>query len=303
MPCSVGHAVYAVGDGTILEAGGDHGYGGVIVVLHKTGEGRYFKAVYGHMHPAAGIKKGGRVKAGQIVGRVNGAAHLHFGIHPGKAYPPDNNPYRGHTYDSKKTYGWVDPVRFLRENPRVCLTPTLPVVATIDTTIAPTVLGTAVGSVFWSIGDGDDLSVFGRSILDGAAGASVVQEAPEDLDTHRFAAAESTSSFTLRDTLPRLTLALSTPRPEPKHAVTLSGKLTSAAGATFVGARVIIESSVDGATWIRIATALTGSKGTYSCTFTPSRQLGLRARFAPATTYLSQTSAVSTVTPTAASAR
>jgi murein DD-endopeptidase MepM/ murein hydrolase activator NlpD len=119
MPTSVGHPVYAIGDGVILESGDGHGYGGVLVVLHKTDDGQYFKAVYGHIRRSSKTKKGAKVKAGQIIGRVNGAAHVHFGIHPGRAYPPDRNPYRGHTYTSKKTYGWVDPVAFLRENPRV----------------------------------------------------------------------------------------------------------------------------------------------------------------------------------------
>ena len=119
MPAPVGYAVYAVGAGTVLESGGDHGYGGVIVVLHRTADGHYFKAVYGHIIPAAAAHKGATVKAGQVVGHVNGCAHVHFGIHPGKAYPADNNPYRGHTYTSKNTYGWVDPVKYLRANPRI----------------------------------------------------------------------------------------------------------------------------------------------------------------------------------------
>ena len=136
MPAPVGHAVYAVGNGTVLESGGDHGYGGVIVVLHRTADGHYFKAVYGHIIPAAAAHKGAAVKAGQVLGHVNGCAHVHFGIHPGKAYPPDNNPYRGHTYTSKNTYGWVDPVKYLRANPRVIpySAPAVPTIAVIDTT-------------------------------------------------------------------------------------------------------------------------------------------------------------------------
>jgi len=297
MPCAVGHAVYAIGDGTILEAGGDHGYGGVIVVLHKTGEGKYFKAVYGHMHPSKGIKKGGKVKAGQVVGHVNGAAHLHFGVHPGKAYPPDNNPYRGHTYDSSKTYGWVDPVKYLRGNPRVCTIPAPPVVATVETTAQPTVLGTANGTVFWSTGDEDDRRVFSRAILDKDAKACVVDAVPEGLDTARYTAKESASSFTLTDTLPKLTLVCSDTTPAWKHAVTVSGKLTSASGGMFVGARINVESSTDGTTWTKIGSALSGAKGTYSWTFTPTRQLGLRTRFAPSANYLPVASAVTTVTP------
>jgi len=41
-------------------------------------------------------------------------SHLHFGIHPGHDLPA--NPWRGYTYDSGNTYGWVNPVNFLLSN-------------------------------------------------------------------------------------------------------------------------------------------------------------------------------------------
>jgi hypothetical protein len=297
MPCAVGHAVSAVGDGLVLEAGGDHHYGGVIVVLHTTADGHVFKAVYGHMRPSKGIKKGVRVKAGQVVGRVNGAAHLHFGIHPGRAYPPDKNPYRGHTYNSKVTYGWVDPVKYLRANPRILVysAPVAPVVASVDTTERATVFGTADGAVYWAIGSGEDPAVFRRDLTGGPV--EQVDETPSEPDTQRYSAHVDATSFTLADTLPSLTIAVSTAAPVWKRSVTVSGRLANASGAPFVGARVIVETSSDGAVWKQTCVALCGLKGAYSTSFVPTRRVGVRARFVPPTAYLPARSAVATVVP------
>jgi hypothetical protein len=299
MPAPVGHPVYAVGDGTVLESGGDHGYGGVIVVLHKTADGHYFKAVYGHIIPAASAHKGAKVKAGQVVGRVNRCAHVHFGIHPGKAYPPDNNPYRGHTYDSKKTYGWVDPVKYLRANPRVITysAPKLPVIATVDTTGHPSVLGVAAGTVYWTIGAGDDLLTFCRS-LDGGEALAVTSDADiPSLDTTRFPARIGEASFTVDDRLPLLTLAASTATPSWKHAVSLSGRLTNVIGAPFKGATITLESSQDGEEWKPVATAKTGLTGAYAVSWTPPARVRLRVRFLAPTLYLPAASALTTVAP------
>jgi len=190
MPAPVGHAVYAVGNGTVLESGGDHGYGGVIVVLHRTADGHYFKAVYGHIIPAAAAHKGATVKAGQVVGHVNGCAHVHFGIHRGKAYPPDNNPYRGHTYTSKNTYGWVDPVKYLRANPRVIpnSAPAVPTIAVIDTTGHPSVIGVAAGVVYWSIASTDSTLTYSRSLHGRETVAVSDNDALSALDSTRFPA-------------------------------------------------------------------------------------------------------------------
>jgi hypothetical protein len=299
MPVPAGHPVYAIGDGTVLESGGDHGYGGVIVVLHKTADGHYFKAVYGHMYPAAGAGKGAHVNAGQVVGRVNGCSHLHFGIHPGVAYPPDRNPYRGHTYTSKNTYGWVDPVKYLRSNPRVLgySAPGVPTVTTVETTGAATVLGVAEGSVYWSSGSDDLLHVFAR-LIDGDETLAV----PEDselptLDTTRYAPSVEATSFSLADRLPLLTLATSNTLPSWKRQVRLSGRLVNALGAPFKGAKVAIESSTDGTSWSRVTVATTGLTGSFSATWAPTRRVQVRARFVAAGPYLTAASQLVSIAP------
>jgi murein DD-endopeptidase MepM/ murein hydrolase activator NlpD len=137
-----------------LESKPASGYGGVLVVLHWNADGSQFKAVYGHIRRGP-FPKGAKVSAGQVIGRVDGVGHVHFRIHPGRAYPPDRNPYRGHTHNAAVTYGWTDPIAYLKTHPRVKLIPPLPVVATIETSATPNVLGTADGLVYWSLETSD----------------------------------------------------------------------------------------------------------------------------------------------------
>jgi murein DD-endopeptidase MepM/ murein hydrolase activator NlpD len=287
MPAPVGHAVYAVGDGTVLESQPDAHYGGVLVVLHRTGDGRYFKAVYGHIIRAAGTSTGAKVKAGQVIGRVNHDRHVHFGIHPGRAYPPDRNPYRGHTYSSSVTYGWTDAVKYLRTYPRIVKPPAVPVVATVETTGPPTVLGVADGSAYWAIDAEAGPLVFARSLA----------TAPASLDATRFLVVAGPASFTLADRLPILSLTASTVAPSWSKPVTLSGYLTNALGAPFIGSLIVLESTGDGVTWTRLSTTLTDGGGRYAVAFRPSRRTGMRTRFIPATAFLPAFSATTTVTP------
>lgn len=300
MPAPVGHAVYAVGDGTVLESGADHGYGGVLVVLHKTGQGAYFKAVYGHVVRAARTAVGAKVKAGQVIGHVNSAKHVHFGIHPGRKYPPDNNPYRGHTYIESKTYGWVDPVTYLRANPRILTyaAPPVPVIATVETTARATVLGVAADVVYWSEGAAEQTATFSRALAGGDVAAVASETVLPAFDTTRFPAVVGGTTFTVADRLPRLTVASSSPAPSWKHSVTLSGKLASAAGATFTGATIVVETSTDGEHWSRLTSTRSGPSGSYALTFTPSRRADVRARFAPPdSAFLAVASPATTIAP------
>jgi len=298
MPADVGHVVYAVGDGTVIESGGNHGYNSVVIVLHRTAAGEYFKAVYGHIRLASGTGKGAKVKAGQVIGRVNGDRHVHFGIHPGKAYPSDNNPYRGHTYTSKNTYGWVDPVAYLRNHPRLVVVPALPVVATVATTECAAVLGVADGSAYWTVGSGESMRTFSRGLAGGEPAPVTADVELPALDCTRFSAIAGATSFTLSDRLPRLSGVASAVTVAWKRPVTMSGRLTNAAGKPFVGVPVALESSADGgATWTRIGTAPTGPTGAYAIRWTPSRRRVLRVTFAGRNGYLTRSSVSTTVAP------
>ncbi len=114
--------VYALADGEVIESRADvSGYGpwgtkgGALIALFTTSEGLQFKALYGHINNP---HSKGIIKAGDILGYINGydPPHLHFGIHPGINYP--SNPWRGFVTEAEyakngDTYGWVDPIEFL----------------------------------------------------------------------------------------------------------------------------------------------------------------------------------------------
>lgn len=119
-----GSPVYAAADGVVFSAysnldgyGPGGGPGGAIVILFRREDGAYFKALYGHLNGLK-YKTGQAVKAGAVIGYVNNTSpnHVHFGIHPGSALPtdPQHNPFRGHTYVKSQTYGWTDPIAFLK---------------------------------------------------------------------------------------------------------------------------------------------------------------------------------------------
>lgn len=298
MPRPVGSPVYAIGDGTIIESRPASGYGGVFVLLHKTGDGQYFKAVYGHMYRGAGLEIGSKVRAGQVIGRVNGDRHLHFGIHPGKAYPPDNNPFRGHTYVRSQTYGWTDPVAYLRNHPRTLTykAPALPAIATIETTEQPTVLGVADGRAYWRIGSGDLATLFSRSL--GATSAPEPAAAtPTVLDTVSYPSNAATSAFVLFDARPMLSIDRSTHVPEWDRPVLLTGYLTNVIGRPFMGARIVIERSVDGGPWSRVATVTAGINGGYRMPLVPKRRQVVRARFVAPRLYVPGESRCVTIAP------
>ena len=296
MPASIGARCYAIGDGTVLESGDGHGYGGVIVVLHRTADGKLFKAVYGHIRRGA-FPKGAKVRAGQVIGWVNSARHVHFGIHPGRAYPSDNNPYRGHTYVRAVTYGWVNPVAFLKANPRILKygAPALPIVATVSTELTATVLGTADGSVFWSLEPSG--SVF-RSPTSGETTTALTADAGiPALDTERYLPVILGRSFTLRDRVPVLSATYSSRTPAWGRSITISGTLRNASRGLFVGATVVLERSANATSWTRVGSALTSLRGTWTLSYRPTRAYRLRVRFSPVGTYVASIGRETTVKP------
>lgn len=300
MPASVGHAVYAVGDGVILESKADAGYGGVLVVLHRTLEGAEFKAVYGHIvRRKLGV--GDRVVAGQVIGTVNRCGHVHFGIHPGREYPSDRNPYRGHTYVKSKTYGWTDPVKFLRANPRTMAykAPSVPRVTVVTSTVTPTYLGVAKNCVYYSIPASDGATVsYHRPLAGGEPSELPSDTSPPSLDATRFAAASvAASSFAVVDRLPRLAVKYSSRAPGWRKPITVTGTLTNRSGKEFRGARVVLQRSDDGTSWAAVASATTGPHGKYWLQYTPDRRCSLRVRFTPAATYVRTTTTSANVAP------
>lgn len=80
---SIGTPIRATGDGKVIFAGREGGYGNLIVIQHGQG----YETRYGHMNSfAKGISNGSRVSQGQIIGTVGktGLAtgpHLHYEFH------------------------------------------------------------------------------------------------------------------------------------------------------------------------------------------------------------------------------
>ena len=77
-----GSPIHAAGDGLIVVAGRESGYGNVIEIKHSD----KYKTMYAHMNAfAAGIRNGVRVNQGQVIGYVGSTGrstgpHLHYEV-------------------------------------------------------------------------------------------------------------------------------------------------------------------------------------------------------------------------------
>jgi murein DD-endopeptidase MepM/ murein hydrolase activator NlpD len=78
----MGTPIFASGNGTIVAAGWEGGYGKYIRIRHANG----YETAYGHMSAyARGMEPGKRVRQGQVIGYVGSTglstgAHLHYEI-------------------------------------------------------------------------------------------------------------------------------------------------------------------------------------------------------------------------------
>jgi murein DD-endopeptidase MepM/ murein hydrolase activator NlpD len=84
-----GTPVRAVGDGTVIFAAWDGAYGNKIAIQHPDG------TVTWYAHLSAYVVRSGKVKAGQLIGKVGSTGnttgpHLHFEVRPhnGGPIPP-----------------------------------------------------------------------------------------------------------------------------------------------------------------------------------------------------------------------
>lgn len=75
-----GTPIHSIGNGRVLFAGRDHGYGNAVVIRYS----RKYKTLYGHMEKfAKGLHAGELVKRGQVIGYIGSTGwstgpHLHF---------------------------------------------------------------------------------------------------------------------------------------------------------------------------------------------------------------------------------
>lgn len=88
-PGIYGAPIYAVGAGTVTEAGPAQGYGNWVIIRHTLPGGQIVDSLYGHMEDGhVLVKPGQQVTAGQHIADVGNAgwssgAHLHLGMYPG----------------------------------------------------------------------------------------------------------------------------------------------------------------------------------------------------------------------------
>jgi murein DD-endopeptidase MepM/ murein hydrolase activator NlpD len=301
MHAKKGSPVYAVGDGTVWISRADTGGygvsgspGGCIIVVHRTGAGEEFRALYGHLLKLR-VEDGDRVTAGQQIAVTNGLDHLHFGIHPSATYR-ERNPYAGEVPKSWKDHGgWVDPVKYLRTHPRGASydAPALPVVK-IVTGSAPADFGAASGVAYWRETTSTAPGLYAQDLASGERRPLAAGEAPPPFDAARYGVtrlAAPAVGLAVRDRLPVLTLVADDEEPAWGRAVALTGGLSNAAGKPFVLADLRLERQA-GDAWVTVSTVHSRADGTAGFHFTPVRRTQLRLRFllpeeqAPGETYV-----------------
>lgn len=312
MPTSVGHAVYAIGDGVVWKSRGDAGgygpggsLGGVMIIVHTTATGQRFRALYGHISGLR-YKEGQKVAAGALIAKVNGCSHLHFSIHPGTVYR-DGNMYAGHVPKSWSDHGgFVDPVKFLKTHPRLIpYVPPLVPRTTIVTTTAPLGYGAAAGAAYWTEEGLAGTVTFRFALASSTRRALTADEVVPPFDAARYPVRLLPSpqiGFAVDDRLPVITAAARHETPVWGAAGRLTGVLTNAAGRPLTGGRVRLERH-GAAGWARVAAAPTTSNGSVTFTYVPPRRTTLRMVFLPPAaqpaprTYLTATSASVSLTP------
>jgi murein DD-endopeptidase MepM/ murein hydrolase activator NlpD len=88
---SIGTSIYATGNGTIISAGWEQGYGNCVQINHGYG----YLTLYGHMS-AFKVRAGQTVKRGDVIGLVGSTGkstgpHLHYEVHyKGEVMNPQN---------------------------------------------------------------------------------------------------------------------------------------------------------------------------------------------------------------------
>jgi hypothetical protein len=312
MPCAVGHAVYAIADGVVFIAranAGGYGVGGApggcIIVTHVTASGTQFQALYGHVQGLT-VKEGQHVVAGQVIAAVNGCRHLHFSTHIGLEYR-DGNPYAGHVPAAWVDHGgYVDPVKFLKTNPRAAVykPPALPMME-VSTQAPPQQFGAADGAAYWTEEGGAGSVTWRADLASGAREALGQGVAPPPFDTRRYATtllATPALGFAVGDRLPSLTLGVVHDTPLWGAEAELDALLTNAAGSPVQGGLLKLQLR-DGDAWRNVQLDVTGADGAAVLLYSPTAATALRVVFAPPATqppgseYLVARSPVVTVTP------
>jgi hypothetical protein len=227
------------------------------------------------------------VVAGQVIARVNGCRHLHFSTHPGTRYR-DGNPYAGHVPRSWADHGgFVDPVKFLKNNPRAAAykPPELPW-ADVVTTSAPLQYGAADGAAYWTEEGGAGSVTWRLDLASGERSTLAAGEAVPPFDTRRYetrALAAPAVGFSVADHQPVVTLTVKHDTPAWGTDALLAVTLTNAAGAPLQGGILKLQRFHAGR-WQIVQLAVTDVLGTATFLYQTSGSISLRAVFAPPAT-------------------
>jgi len=312
MPCAYGRPVYAVADGVVFISRADAGgygvggsNGGCVIITHTTAAGKKFHALYGHVYSLR-FKAGQRVKAGDVIARVNGCRHLHFSVHPGTKYR-DGNPYAGHVPKSWADHGgFVDPVRFLKTNPSAAAyrPPALPR-TDIVTGAPPLQYGAADDAAYWTEEGGAGSVTYRHDLTTGERIALGPGEVAPPFDEVRYDTALLAApavGLSVRDHLPAVTLTTRHATPVWGASARLRAVLTNAKGAALRGAIVRLE-RLRGDSWLEVRLGVADGEGRASWAYRPYRRTTLRVTFTPPSTqpalrtYLPASSRTLVVTP------
>ena len=307
-----GRPVYAIGAGTVWIARADAGGygvggapGGCVIIVHRTAAGEQFHALYGHVSGLK-VKAGAHVTAGAVIATVNGCDHVHFSIHPGDVYR-DRNPYAGHVPKTWKDHGgFVDPVKYLKVNPRASsyVAPALPLV-TITTDAAPSRYGAVAGTAYWDEQGEAGPATYAFDLVAGTRRRLAPGEEAPRYDEARYAVdalAEPALGLSVRDRQPVLSAEARPVAPAWGAPTSVAVSLVNAAGKPFKDARIAFE-WLDGAEWTRITAGLTDGKGRVTFAYTPPRRTVLRVQFLlpaeqpPRAVYVAAEGGVLTVAP------
>jgi hypothetical protein len=312
MPCAYRRAVYAVGDGVVFISRADAGGygvggapGGCIIITHTTAAGTKFHALYGHVSGLR-VKEGERVQAGQVIARVNGCRHLHFSTHPGTKYR-DRNPYAGHVPKSWADHGgFVDPVRFLKTNPRAAAyrPPALPW-TDVTTGSPPLQYGAADGAAYWTEEGAAGSVTWRLDLATDERAALAPGEVPPPYDVRRYAAtalAAPALGFSVADHRPVVALEAQHETPAWGADALLTATLTNTGGAPVQGGILKLQRS-SSKRWQNVRLAVTDAQGAATLLYRPSGRISLRVVFAPPATqpparaYLVARSGTKVITP------
>jgi murein DD-endopeptidase MepM/ murein hydrolase activator NlpD len=312
MPCASGRPVYAIADGVVFISRADAGGygvgaapGGCIIITHVTAAGTGFHALYGHVQGLK-VKAGQHVAAGQVIAAVNGCRHLHFSTHVGFKYR-DGNPYAGHVPVAWTDHGgYVDPVKFLKTNPRAApyKPPALPA-AQITTRAAPQQFGAADGVAYWTEEGGAGSVRWRADLASGAREELGAGETAPPFDTRRYVTTllESPAiGFAVGDRLPVLALQADQATPSWGADAGLDALLTNAAGAPIQGGVLKLQ-LLNGESWQNLRLDVTGADGAAALSYCPPATTTLRVVFTPpdeqpvGSEYLVVRSRTLTVTP------